>query len=154
MKKSISLALAFIFLFSGCTHIISKNSLAMADRSIAFTQILENPDKYSGKFVILGGTVAGITYTPNGAVVEVQQLPLDSMELPDLTSVSQGRFMVDLPPGQASATLKPGMLVSMAGEVAGKMVRELKGEKYTYPLIVIKELHIMAHRSEGYYRGY
>jgi outer membrane lipoprotein len=154
MKKLIILAVAFMFLGAGCTHIISEKSLAMADPRIEFTQLRDNPDKYFGKFVIVGGSIAGVTRSPDGVRVEVVQYPLDSMELPDPTSDSKGRFMVALPPEQAAIQLKPGVLVTMAGEVVGKTVKPLEGRDYTYPVIAIKEIHIITRPPAGYYRGY
>jgi outer membrane lipoprotein len=154
MKKVIIAGMTLLLLFTGCTHVISESSLARADRSITFTQLQESPDNYRGKFLILGGSIAGITRTSDGLQLEVVQYPLDSSELPDATSKSYGRFMVILPPQQASQRLSPGMLVTVAGEVIGKTSRIAKEGEYVYPVLVIKELYVYVQPPREYYRGY
>lgn len=53
-----------------------------------------------------------------------------------------GRFLVILPPDVGPSTFKPGLLVSLAGEVVGKAVKPLDQAEYTYPVLVVREIHI------------
>lgn len=141
--KTLLVLLFPLLLLSGCAHIISEKSLALADRSITFGSLRTNPDAYKGKFVILGGLVTGIKRVPEGFQLEVVEYRLDSEEMPDTSANSGGRFLVILPPDVGPATFKPGMLVSMGGEVVGKAVKPLEGVEYTYPVLVVKEIHIL-----------
>jgi outer membrane lipoprotein len=143
MGKPLILALSLLLFLTGCTHIISEKSLERADPTVTFGKLRENPDDYRGKFVILGGAIVGVTHTREGRQLEVVQYPLDSTEMPDTTSDSEGRFLVILPHERGYVAFNPGMLVTMAGEVVGKVVKPLAGAEYVYPAIVVREIHII-----------
>ncbi len=153
MRTPLMLAFLLLLFFTGCTHIISDKSLERADRSIRFGELQHDPDAFRGKFVILGGGVTAIRQYKEGVQLEVIEYPLDSEEMPDPSSRSGGRFLVNLPPDVGYATFKPGILVTMAGEVAGKVIKPLSNVEYTYPVLVVKEIHIIVRPSGGYYRG-
>jgi len=154
MRELFILGLVGLFLLCGCTHIISEKSLALADPGITFSRIRENPDSFRGKFVILGGSIVDVRHGREAVQLEVVQYPLDSMEMPETTSESEGRFMVSLPQEHASVLFRPGMVVTMAGEVAGRMSKPLNGGDYIYPVIVVREIHIIAQSAVPYRRGY
>lgn len=147
MGKLLSPILALVVLIAGCTHIISEQSLAKADHTITFRALQENPDANRGKLVILGGTITAVTPTNEGVRLEVMQYRLDGTEMPDTASESAGRFLVSLPPKQGYETLRPGTLVTMAGEVRGKVVKPLSGVDYTYPFIAAQEIHVVERPS-------
>jgi len=141
MRKILILALPLVLLVAGCAHQISQKSLELADRTITFSKLRENPDAYRGKFVVLGGVIAAVKDVQEGTQIEVVQHDLDSREMPDAASVSGGRFLAITPDFLPVATCRPGANVTMAGEVAGRKTQPLKGVEYTYPVIVIKEVH-------------
>ena len=147
------LILPLLLLLAACTHIISDKSLDRADRTIRFHELQKDPDAFRGKFIILGGFVTGVRQNREGVQLEVMEYPLDSKEMPDTTAKSGGGFLVNLPPEVGYATFKPGVLVTMAGEVVGKEVRYLDKKEYSYPVLVVKEIHIIVRPSGGYYRG-
>jgi outer membrane lipoprotein len=142
MEKLRILAIAMLLLCTGCTHYISEQSRALADRSITFGMLRADPDAYRGKFVMLGGTVAAVTRTREGTQLEVVQYNVDSRELPDVVTPSGGRFLATTSEVLDPATYKPGALVTMMGEVAGKKV-PLQEVLYTYPVIAIKEIRVL-----------
>jgi outer membrane lipoprotein len=143
MRKILILVLPAVLFVTGCAHQISEKSLALADRTVSFSKLRENPDAYRGKLVILGGTVADVAYLQEGTQLEVIQFEVDDRETPDTTSVSGGRFLAVTPDKVQIPACRPGALVSLAGEVAGRKVQPLKGQEYSYPVIIIKELHII-----------
>lgn len=153
MRIRAILALLFMLLLAACTHLISDKSLERADRSVKFGDLRKDPDAFRGKFIILGGLVTSVRQNREGVQLEVVEYPLDSEEMPDVTGESGGRFLVNLPPDVGYATFKPGVLVTMAGEVVGKEVRSLDKMEYAYPVLVVKEIHIIVQPSGGYYRG-
>lgn len=152
MNKLLILVLPVVFLISGCAHTISQQSLALVDRSVTFGMLLENPDAYRGKYVLLGGAVAEMTKTAEGTQLEVKQYDLDDREMPDLTAGPGGRFMAITSATPSATACKPGTLVTMVGEVRGKKVQPLKGEDYTYPVIVVKELKFPPPPGEDVFR--
>ncbi|HLO25732.1 MAG TPA: Slp family lipoprotein [Geobacteraceae bacterium] len=137
------LVLPMLLLIAGCAHQISDKSLAMADRTISFAKLRGNPDAYRGKFVLLGGVIATIKDVQEGTQLEVVQHDLDSREIPDATSVSGGRFLAITPDSLDVAKCKRGAVVTMAGEVTGRKVQSLQGVDYVYPVIAVKELHLI-----------
>jgi len=143
MRMPLVLALTLALFLTGCTHIISDKSLDRADRSVAFEALRKDPDAFKGKFVILGGLVVAVRQTPEGAQLEIVEHPLDSEERPDDSAGSGGRFLVYLPTDSGYGTFKPGVLVSLAGEVVGKAVKPLDNVEYTYPVLVVKEVHVI-----------
>jgi outer membrane lipoprotein len=144
MRTHLFLAFPLLLFLAGCTHIISDASLGRADRSIEFGALRKAPDDFRGKFVILGGLVTAVRQTGEGVQLEVVEYPLDIEEMPDSSAGSGGRFLVNLPPDVGYATFKPGVLVTMAGEVVGTAVKPLDNVAYTYPVLVVKEIHIIA----------
>jgi outer membrane lipoprotein len=142
MKRLFIMVLTLLLL-SGCTHLISEKSRMQADHSVTFRSLQENPDAFKGKFILLGGLITGIKQVPEGYQLEVIEYRLDSEEMPDTSARSDGRFLVIIPPDVGPATFRPGMLISVAGEVAGKTVKPLEHTEYTYPVLVVKEIHII-----------
>jgi outer membrane lipoprotein len=152
MKKLSVMLLPLLLLVGGCAHNLSKRSLALADRSITFGKLRENPDAYRGKFVILGGVIKAISHTPQGTRLEVVQYGLNGREMPDEASGSGGRFLALAPEKLPESVCGTGLLVSMAGEVVGKKVLFREGEEYVYPVIAVKELRIVRTPDEDFFR--
>ena len=140
MKRVLILALLALCCLSGCAHNISEQSRSQADMSIPFGSLFRDPDAYKGKFVILGGRIADKTPLEDGVQLEVVQYSLDGMESPNESSVSGGRFLAVVPASLAAPVCRSGMLVSLAGEVVGKKVQQ----DYGYPVIAVKELHVIS----------
>ena len=154
MKRFFAGSLLVLLALCGCArNLISDTSLAQADRSISFNDLLKNPDVYRGKTVILGGGIAGTTKLDDGMQIELIQYNLDARQMPVEASGSEGRFLALLPESLNKtiniSLCKRGMLVSLAGEVLGKKVLPLKGADYTYPVIRISELRIIKGVDEG-----
>ncbi len=143
MRKPLVLAVPMLLILTGCAHYISEASRVQADRSITFGKLRADPDAFRGKFVLLGGTVAAVTRTGEGTQLEVVQYNVDSRELPDVVTPSGGRFLATTSESLDPASYKPGALVTMMGEAAGKKVLPLQGVAYTYPVIAIKEIHAL-----------
>ena len=152
MRKLLLAVRPVVFLVTGCAHQISENSRALADRTIAFAKLREDPDAYRGKFVVLGGVIAAVKDVQEGTQLEVVQYELDSRETPDETSVSGGRFLAVTTDFLEMSTCKPGAVISLAGAVAGKQAQLLQGGEYIYPVIVIKELHFLKVGDEQFFR--
>jgi outer membrane lipoprotein Slp family protein len=56
---------------------ISKDLGEKMDKTITCEMLQADPDLYKGAFVILGGSIAEITGMVEGALIEVNQAPLD-----------------------------------------------------------------------------
>lgn len=126
----------------GCAHVISKELREKADEEISFAALLKDPDRYAGRFVILGGIIASSLNTEEGTYIEVVQNPLDSRGRPEYSDVSGGRFLILTEGYLDSAIYSQGKRVTVAGKVIGKRVRPLGEIQYTYPLIKSSEIHL------------
>jgi len=141
--KKILFMLASFLLLTGCAHVISEESRNMVDASIQFQGLRADPDSYVGKYVMLGGTVAGVQNDKDGSQLEVVQSPLDSDELPEEVSHSSGgRFLAITPRFLDPVVYKTGRRVTVVGQVQGKKVLPIDRIEYTYPVISIREIHV------------
>ena len=140
MRNPFICLLPVALLIAGCSHWISEQSRALADRTVTYSHLRENPEAYRGKFVLLGGIVAAVTHTDEGTRLEVVEHRLDSRELPDQVVPSRGRFLATTPESLDPAKYKPGALVSMMGEMTGKELQLQGGAEYAYPVIAIREI--------------
>lgn len=141
--KIVGFLLVLPLLIAGCAHQgVSKESLRLADRSITYPALRENPEQFAGKFVHLGGTIAGVTNTASGGVIEIVEQPLDRSGKPGDRSNSGGRYLARGEKFLDPLIFKPGLLVSLVGEVQGKKAGRLDNVEYHYPVILIKELHL------------
>lgn len=143
MKYSrLFIALAF-FLCAGCaTRVISEESLRLVDRSLGFAQLKENPDRYVGSHVLLGGAIASVGNTKQMGQLEVVQFQLDSDNMPVEANVSGGRFLARTDGFLDPLVFKPGRLVTIVGEVKGQKTMRLDQVEYDYPVIAIREIHL------------
>jgi outer membrane lipoprotein len=136
------LIIIILALLSGCSHMISSESRALLSPDISFRQLRERPEAFAGKYVLLGGTIAGVRNSTKGGEIEVVRQGLDWRGRPDESEPSDGRFIA-----RSAGFLDPlvygkGMHISMVGQVLGGEARVLDGIDYTYPVISVKEVRI------------
>lgn len=130
-------------LLTGCAHVIGKESLALVDREISFRMLNEHPGAYEGKYVLLGGIIAGVRNEASGGEMEIVQYALDSRGRPEGSESSGGRFLA-----QSNGFLDPlvypvGIRVSLVGRVTGRKVLPLNGVEYAYPVVSIREIRLL-----------
>lgn len=134
---------ALLVLLQGCSYAISSSVADRADKSITFDQLRTDPDRYKGKVVILGGTVAEITNLKQGSLITVDQKPLDFWGKPTRTSRTGGRFLIYFSRQVDSLTYSPGRELTVAGDVAGTSLKALGDKEYDHPILVSKELRLV-----------
>jgi len=110
---------------------------------ITFSQILQHPESYQGKMIMLGGEVLSARRLADGTRLEVLQLPLDDSQRPVVTRTdSQGRFLAMEKGFLDPAMFPPNTRITIVGEVTGSIAAKLDEMDYQYPTIVIKHLHV------------
>ena len=127
---------------TGCAPVISQEALKEVDQSVRFEQVLENPDAYEGKIVLLGGEIIKTENLPDKTVIIVLQRSLGYNQKPDSEGESKGRFIVSTPGFLDPAIYRPRREITVAGSVMGKEVRPLGELEYAYPIIEKKELYV------------
>ena len=142
MKKLLLMSLLALVTLSGCAHVISEEARRLVDPAVTFTKLRENPDASIGKYVMLGGVIAGAKNTKEGGVLEVVQVDLECDGIPEETFRTGGRFLATTPSFLDIMVYKTGRLVTIVGEVKGKKTFPLDEIDYSYPVISIREIHV------------
>jgi outer membrane lipoprotein len=139
--RVLSLAL-FTLLVTGCAHVISKEIRDQVEPGLTFREVFQNPDAYKGKIVLWGGTIISTKHQKDGTLLEILQRPMDMRGEPEAGDQSGGRFLALYPEFLDDAIYGKEREVTVAGEIIGKRTMPLGEIEYTYPVILIKEIHL------------
>jgi outer membrane lipoprotein len=141
--RTLSLILALLISgILGCTRPISKQSMALVDHTITFSALRTEPEKHVGQYVLLGGVIARVTNSQQGSELEVVQSELESRERPGDTTSSQGRFLIRTDSFLDPVIYRIGLPVTVVGIFKGLERRPLLQMEYSYPLLVMQEIHL------------
>ena len=127
---------------SGCTTIISEQSRKLVDTKDSFKTIKQSPDVYIGKHVMLGGRIANVKNSADGAQLEIVQFDLTWSGYPEDTFLSYGRFLATNDSFMDPMVYRRGMLITLVGEIKGKKTVRLENIDYTYPVLTMREWHV------------
>ncbi len=151
MKLKGFIIIGLMVLLTACASPISKEGLKRVDPEITFQDLIQDPDKYRGKVILVGGQILTTTVRGGESSVEVLQQPLDWRQRPRDTDVSYGRFLVHFEGFLDPAIYAKGRRITVLGEVAGKRVLPLKEMEYSYPVLLPREHYLW--RPEDSYDG-
>lgn len=140
------MAFCLSLLIVGCGASISKGLKNQIARDIHFREVLKNPAAFRGKVVMWGGVILEAKNQKGGTLLEVLQKPLEWDDRPQEGDVSHGRFLGLYEGFLDTALFAKGREVTVAGEIQGKRVLPMDEIDYTYPLLVVKELHLWPER--------
>lgn len=147
--RRISYLLIFLFLIPiGCAPVISKQLRREVSRDITFEEVIKDPETYKGKVVLLSGIILGSKNTKKGTLIEILQKPADIEGRPKDVDQSDGRFLALYKGYLDVAIYSRGREAIVAGEIKGKRALPLGEIEYTYPLILIKEIHLFKAKKE------
>lgn len=99
--------------------VISKDIRAEAEPRADFGALLENPDAFRGRTVILGGYILDIRIDGDRSLLRVLQAPLIMRDEPAVRSDSQGRFCLVQRGFLEPEIFRPGRKITVAGRVMG-----------------------------------
>lgn len=134
------LALA-VLLASGCMHVISREGRAKVDSDTPFSDIYAAPQQHLGERLLTGGLVLSLSQEENANTLEVLAFKLDASGEPIAVDDSGERFLARTAE-PLDERIEAGMLVTLTGTVAGSETVTLPGRDYTYPLLLLHELHL------------
>ena len=126
---------------TACTLPISQPSLDLVDRELTFAALRQDPERYLGRYLLLGGAVVAVRNTTAGSELEVVQFPTDHSGRITATDNSGGRFLVQIDTFSEPAIYQ-GRLVSLVGKVTGQKRAPLGEIDYLYPVLTAHELHL------------
>lgn len=137
------LGLAWVGSCASSPMVIPETLQNQIDPGLTFQQLLQSPESYQGKIIMLGGEVLSAKRLAEGTRLEVLQLPLDDSRRPVVTRTeSQGRFLAMEKDFLDPAMFPPNTRVTIVGEVTGIIAAKLDEMDYQYPTMVIKYLHV------------
>ena len=138
-----ALLVGMAVMVAGCaTSVIPETLEPQIDTAVTFNQIVESPDSYRGKVVVLGGEILKAKALKGGTQLEVLQLPLDSDQEPVTDRMeSRGRFLAVQKEFLDPATIAEGTRVTVVGEVTGSTVDKMDEADYRFPTLDVKHLH-------------
>jgi len=142
MRRLILVIISLALFSTGCSTIISEQSRKLVDTNESFKVIKQTPDAYIGKHVMLGGRIANVKNSAEGAQLEIVQFELSSTGYPEDTFVSYGRFLALNSSYMDPLVYRRGMLITLVGELKGKKTLRLDDLDYTYPVLTMREWHI------------
>ncbi len=130
----------------GCSStppVIPEDLQPHIDTQLSFEQVLQNPDSFKGKVLILGGEVLSAKGLREGTELEILQLPLDGQNRPHhQRTSSQGRFLAINKEFLDPATFPKDTRVTLVGMISGVKVGPLDETEYRYPTLQIQHLHV------------
>lgn len=142
MRYILTITLLSIFTLTGCTAIISEQSRKLVNSDAAFKTIKASPEDYIGKNIMLGGRIADIRNSSDGAQLEIVQFELNYQGYPEDNFISYGRFLATDSRFMDPLIFKRGMLITLVGELKMKKTLRLDDMDYTYPLISMREWYL------------
>ena len=127
---------------SGCAPAFPPQITDRVDRHISFKELLSDPEKFKGAWVMLGGVIVSSRNAKEGTYLEILQKPLDGDGRPVDTDATEGRFLVQSGEYLDSAVYHRGRIITVVGEVVGQKTMPLDETMYQYPLLEIKAMHL------------
>jgi outer membrane lipoprotein len=141
MKRWIIIMMG-IFLFFGCAHVISKDTLGKVDLGVTFTELRENLLRYQGGVFLLGGVIVETHIVKEGTLLEIYQTQVDRQGRPKNLDRSEGRFMAYYTGFLDSEIWSKGREVTLAGTLEGEKTQKLGEIDYQYPYLRVSEIHL------------
>ena len=130
------------FFLSACAKAIPPDALTNVDYAVSFENLIGNPEAFTGKTVLLGGTIVLTENSPEKTTLSILQHDLDSDLEPLNNDRSKGRFIVMVPEFLDPAIFAEGRRITAVGRVTGRETRPLNGIPYVYPVIEKTYLHL------------
>jgi outer membrane lipoprotein len=126
----------------GCAPTFPRQITDRVDRHITFKELQADPDKSKGAWLMLGGIIVSSRNAKEGTYLEILQKPLDSDGRPLDTDATEGRFLVQAEEFLDAAVYSSGRMITVVGEVTGRMTMPIDETTYQYPLLAAKALHL------------
>ena len=104
--------------------------------------------------MLWGGEIIETVNVQGGSEMIVLDTPLDYQERPERARYSRGRFVAKSSKFLDPAIYKKGKEITLAGEIVGKETKPLGKTEYTYPVVLVKQLHLWKRPYYGRYYPY
>jgi len=151
--KRIGVAALFVTLVAACTPVIRQDLMEKGTRVVHFEQLRKNPQEYMGRLFILGGIIAEAETLKEGTRIEAVYVPADRYG--NLLGIEHesNRFMAFYPAERGlldPLIYRKGREVTVAGEFMGIEKGKIGGMDYTYPVFLIRDIHLWEEKRGVY----
>lgn len=143
-----SVILAVMLLPAGCASVISKGLRSQVEMEADFGKVFQDPDAYQGRVVLWAGVIIASQNRKEGTLIEILETPTDLEGRPKNIEQSTGRFLALYNGYLDPVIYSQGREVTVAGQVKGESVLPIGEIEYSYPLILVKEIHLWPIKSK------
>ena len=151
MKNTYRILMVFLLLLSACAHPISKEFRNQVDPAVSLNQILQSPNQYLGKKVVLGGTIVETRNLKNVTEIEVVEKYLNSSGYPKFGYESRGRFVFRKKGYLESETFAKGRILTGGGTLVATKPGKIEHTEYEFPVIEVEELKLWDTPVQSYW---
>jgi outer membrane lipoprotein len=148
MKQWALFLISITMLILSCSP-FSKELIRQVDEIRPFREIQGSPENYLKRNVLWGGVIIETTSRKDETLIKVIQTGLDLERRPQDIDISGGRFLVRYPGFLDPDIYEKGREITVIGEITGKEVLSLGEISYVYPVVVPKDIHLWAKRSDA-----
>ncbi len=131
-----------VLALTACSPPFSRELLDRVDQKISYADLQKEPERFRGKYLMLGGVIVEAKNLKAGTQLEVLQQPLDGRGRPILSDETGGRFLVVTEQFLDTAVFHRGREVTVIGEAAGQQTQPLGQIEYRYPVLNAKDVHL------------
>lgn len=142
MKHFYRVLIGLSLALSGCAHPISNGLRSQVDPSVTFVHVLQAPQAFVGKTIVLGGVISETRNLEGVTEIEVVEKDLDYSGYPSSGDKSLGRFIFRKPGYLEAEIFSKGRVVTGAGKLVGSQRGKIGEADYDFPVIEVEELKI------------
>lgn len=128
--------------FFACVSLFSKEVMKEIDSELTFRTLIEAPEEYVGRVIIVGGKIIRTDLEEGKTWIEILQQPLDWLKRPKETDETSGRYLAKFGDFRDPAIYSPGRKITIIGQVSGKKRLLINEKEYQYPVLKVKESHL------------
>jgi outer membrane lipoprotein len=115
---------------------------SQVDRSLTPTAAGTQPQSATGRQVLWGGVILGVTNLVHSTLVEMQAYPLGYQEKPQTDEAPQGRFLLEQSGFLEPAVYTDGRLLTATGRITRIDTGKAGETQQSFPVIEAQQLHL------------
>jgi len=146
------IVVASLVMFIASCGGISRQVKSEAIPPVPFPTLVQNPDRYLGKTVILGGYVLETKNVEGRSEITILQSPLSFGDVPKNQDLSQGRFVVSYNGFLDPEVYSKNREITVAGIVEGTVLGTVGEAPYSMLKLQAREIYLWPEKT--YYPYY
>ncbi|MGD9105790.1 MAG: Slp family lipoprotein [Desulfobacterales bacterium] len=141
MLRAAALAM-LITVFNGSCSVISHQIKTESIPPIDFKILVQKPDNYLGKSIILGGYILETNNLTDQTIIRVLQAPLGVRDEPKSSDYSEGRFIISQKGFLDPEIYSKDRKITVAGTVVGSVFEKVDEFSHPYVKIQSREIYL------------